>query len=118
GAKRVRLLPPAETANLYPFPLLGGALRPWFSRADLDRPEPRFPRLARARAAAEEVELAEGEALYIPAGWWHEVTALGGDYVISVNRFQRVRPLRRLLGVRLGPPLYAAFAVRRLLGRG
>lgn len=115
GAKRVRLLPPRQSANLYPFPALGGALRPWFSKVYLDRPDPAFPRVARAQAAVEEVELAAGEALYIPAGWWHEVTALGDDYVISVNRFQQVRPLSRLLQVRLGPPLYAAFALRRLL---
>lgn len=116
GHKRVRLLPPEQAANLYPFPLLGGALRPWFARVYLDRPEAAFPRLAAALAAVVELELAEGEALYIPAGWWHEVTVLGEDYAISVNRFQRVRPLRRLLDVRLGVPLYAAFAARRLLG--
>jgi len=116
GAKRVRLLGPEQTANLYPFPLLGGALRPWFAQVYLEQPDmAAFPRLAAALAAVVELELAEGEALYIPAGWWHEVTALGDDYAISVNRFQRVRPLRRLLGVRLGAPLYAAFAARRLL---
>lgn len=114
GAKRVRLLPPEQTTNLYPFPLLGGALRPWFSQVYLDAPEPAFPRATNALRHALELTLAEGEALYIPAGWWHEVTALGADYVISVNRFQRVRPLRRLLRVRLGAPLYAAFALRRL----
>jgi hypothetical protein len=114
GAKRVRLLAPGQSANLYPFPLVGGALRPWFSQAYLDAPGPAFPRLAEAARNAVELTLGEGEALYIPAGWWHEVTALGADYVISVNRFQQVRPLRRLLGVRLGPPLYAAFALRQL----
>jgi hypothetical protein len=116
GAKRVRLFAPEQSANLYPFPLLGGALRPWFAQVYLERPEDAsFPRLGAALAAAVELDLGEGEALYIPAGWWHEVTALGEDYVVSVNRFQRVRPLRRLLGVRLGPALYAAFVLRRLL---
>ena len=117
GAKRVRLLPPGQTTDLYPFPLLGGALRPWFSQVYLDAPEPSFPRLGEALRNAVELTLREGEALYIPAGWWHEVTSLGDDYVISVNRFQQVRPLRRLLAVRLGPPLYAAFAARRLADR-
>ena len=117
GAKQVRLLPPAETRNLYPFPLLGGALRPWFSQAYLDAPAADQPRLADALRATVTVELGQGDALYIPAGWWHEVTALGDDHVISVNRFQQVRPLSRLLAVRLGAPLYAAFAARRLARR-
>jgi lysine-specific demethylase 8/hypoxia-inducible factor 1-alpha inhibitor (HIF hydroxylase) len=115
GAKQVRLLPPAETRNLYPFPLLGGALRPWFSQAYLESPAADQPRLADAARAMVTVELGEGDALYMPAGWWHEVTARGEDYVVSVNRFQQVRPLSRLLGVRLGAPLYAAFAARRLV---
>ncbi|MFM7427249.1 MAG: cupin-like domain-containing protein, partial [Elainella sp.] len=48
-----------------------------------------------------DITLQPGELLYIPAGWWHEVTSLtdsspdSDGMVCSVNRFWRVYPTRR-----------------------
>eukprot|EP00882_Tetradesmus_deserticola_P027952 GHRQ01031102.1.p1 GENE.GHRQ01031102.1~~GHRQ01031102.1.p1 ORF type:complete len:420 (+),score=173.59 GHRQ01031102.1:80-1261(+) len=54
---------------------------PSFSQVDLSLPEavlrrqfPRFPGVA----AAQEVLLQAGQMLYLPAGWFHEVTSFGG----------------------------------------
>jgi len=104
GSKRLVLFPPSQLNNLYPFPLLkhltcGLKLRSWFSQVYPDRPDfEAFPHLQEALKYRCEVILQPGEVLYIPAGWWHEVTALGNELVCSVNRFWRVSPpLRTLL---------------------
>ena len=36
-----------------------------------------------------EVELSPGQALFIPAGWWHEVDALDVSISLSVTAFAR-----------------------------
>jgi hypothetical protein len=96
GTKRVSLFPPRVSRDLYPFAVFGGGLPPWVSRVYIDRPDfVTYPRLAEALRHRHVVDLAEGEILFIPAGWWHEVTALGDDYICSANRFWKVRPLWR-----------------------
>lgn len=101
GAKRVVLFPRSQTANLYPYPFYvhlwrGLKLRSWFSRVYPDRPDlEAFPKLKEALQHRYEVVLTSGEILFIPAGWWHEVTALGSEMVCSVNRFWRVYPTHR-----------------------
>lgn len=103
GTKRVILFPPSQTANLYPFPFYvhlrhGMKLRSWFSQVYPDRPDfDAFPRLREALRHRYEIILNPGELLYIPAGWWHEVVALGDEMVCSVNRFWRVYPTTRAL---------------------
>lgn len=53
-----------------------------FSAVDLSLPErtlrARFPRFP-GPSAALEVTLSAGQALYLPAGWFHEVTSTGDD---------------------------------------
>lgn len=116
GSKRVVLFPPSQTFNLYPYPFYahlryGLKLRSWFSRVYPDQPDfQAFPRLRQALKYRSDVTLQPGELLYIPAGWWHEVTSLEGNpeaggvasdsmasdgMVCSVNRFWRVYPTRR-----------------------
>ncbi len=56
-----------------------------------------FPKLKQALQHKHEVILNQGEVLYIPAGWWHEVTALGDEMVCSVNRFWSVSPISRIV---------------------
>ena len=98
GSKRVALFPPEQTENLYPFPLFGSGLAPWFSQVYIDSPDlDRYPRVKEALASRIDLVLSPGEMLFIPANWWHEVTALGDDYVCSVNRFWKVRPFPRAL---------------------
>jgi hypothetical protein len=101
GSKQIVLFPPSQTANLYPYPFYahlrhGLKLRSWFSRTYPNRPDfDTFPKLRAAFQHRRDVTLHPGEALYIPAGWWHEVTAVGEEMVCSVNRFWRVYPTSR-----------------------
>jgi lysine-specific demethylase 8/hypoxia-inducible factor 1-alpha inhibitor (HIF hydroxylase) len=101
GAKKVILFPPNQTYNLYPIPLYkplkyGLALRAVYSQVYPDRPDLNaFPKFAQAQPYAQETILNPGDILFIPAGWWHEVTSLGEDVVCSVNRFWNVLPLSR-----------------------
>ncbi len=101
GSKQIVLFPPSQTANLYPYPVYahlrhGLKLRSWFSQVYPNRPDfQAFPRLQIASQHRHDVTLHPGELLYIPAGWWHEVTAIGEDMVCSVNRFWHVYPTLR-----------------------
>ena len=103
GSKKVLLFPPSQTYNLYPFPvyvhlLHGFKLRAWFSMVYPESPNYiSFPKLKQALQHKQEVILERGELLYIPAHWWHEVTALGDEMVCSVNRFWRVYPTSRVV---------------------
>jgi len=96
GAKRVTLFPPSQTANLYPFEFFRD-IPPWFSQVDTGQPNvlSDFQNYAEALKHRIEFVLEQGEILYIPVSWWHEVTALGSDYVCSVNRFWKVKPVTR-----------------------
>ncbi|GAB4382037.1 MAG: hypothetical protein Kow00121_41680 [Elainellaceae cyanobacterium] len=111
GAKRVILFPPSQTANLYPYSIFvhlryGLKLRSWFSQVYPDRPDfQAFPKFRQALQYRQEIILNQGEILYIPAGWWHEVTALvnemsdemSDEMVCSVNRFWQVYPTQRAI---------------------
>lgn len=103
GAKKILLFPPHQIYNLYPIPLYkplryGLALRPVYSQVYPDRPDfEAFPNFAQAQLHATEIILNPGEILFLPAGWWHEVTSLGDEVVCSVNRFWNVLPLSRAL---------------------
>lgn len=103
GAKKVVLFPPSQLSNLYPFPfyvhlLHGLKLRSWFSQVYPEQPDfESFPKLKQALQHKYEVILERGEVLYIPAGWWHEVTALGDEMVCSVNRFWSISPVSRVV---------------------
>ncbi|PSB03702.1 cupin-like domain-containing protein [Merismopedia glauca] len=103
GSKKIVLFPPNQLNNLYPFPIWrhlknGLKTRSWFSQAYPENPNFRdFPNFKKALNYKYEVTLNRGEILYIPAGWWHEVTALGDEMVCSVNRFWRVYPTSRAI---------------------
>lgn len=103
GSKKVLLFPPSQTYNLYPFSvfvhlLRGLELRAWFSTVYPENPDfVTFPKLKRALEHKQEVILEPGEILYIPMGWWHEVTALGDEMVCSVNQFWGVYATSRAI---------------------
>jgi hypothetical protein len=103
GCKKIVFFPPNQLQNLYPFPIWqhlkhGLKVRSWFSQVYLEDPDfIEFPKVAKALASKCEVILNPGELLYIPAGWWHEVTALGDEMVCSINRFWRVYPASRAI---------------------
>lgn len=78
GKKRFRLASPLEIS------LCEGALQ-MYSAVDPERPED--PRTHQVTFKV--VELSPGEALFIPAGWWHHVRALDVSISLTVNHFAR-----------------------------
>ncbi|KAA9130450.1 cupin-like domain-containing protein [Marinihelvus fidelis] len=85
GRRRFSLFPPEQVANLYPGPLdptPGGQV---VTMADIGDPDfDRFPGLREALDTGEVADLEPGDALYYPALWWHQVSALE-DFNIMVN---------------------------------
>ena len=78
GRRRFTLFPPDQLANLYMGPLeLTPAGTP-ISLVDPTAPDlERYPRFRHAMEAAQNAELAPGDAIYIPFHWWHAVDSLG-----------------------------------------
>ena len=102
GRKRFTLFPPSEAGNLYTRgTLLGveqnGTIRyasmdgmPHLSRVDLEHPDlERFPRFAAAQKTRLDVELEQGEMLFLPNGWFHRVVSRGRHVAVS---FMAVTP--------------------------
>jgi hypothetical protein len=87
GSKRIWVAPPHHDQYLYPREanaiLFGSPFDP--DHPDLDR----FP-LAR-QAALVDCVMQPGEMLYLPAGWYHQVSSL--SFSLSCNRWARGRPL-------------------------
>jgi hypothetical protein len=73
GRKRLRLVPPHETR------LCQGA-RSMYAAVDPERDD-------LAGTLVKQVELAPGEALFIPVGWWHHVRALDASISLAFNNF-------------------------------
>lgn len=76
GRRRFTLFPPEQVANLYLGPLDNTLAGPPSSMVDPDAPDlARYPRFTDAIPHAQVAELAPGDALFIPALWWHHVRA-------------------------------------------
>jgi lysine-specific demethylase 8 len=81
GTKHFVLFAPDQHGALYPQFFHRGM---WASPIDLDNPDlDQFPEFARATGC--EVELQEGEILFIPRFWWHRV--LARTLAVNVNRW-------------------------------
>lgn len=85
GRRRFTLFPPEQIGNLYIGPVdftpTGAPIAlPSLIEPDLER----FPRLREALRHAQTAELEPGDALYIPALWWHQVESLT-DCNVLVN---------------------------------
>lgn len=77
GRKRWRLVSPLETPNVYNHHGV-------FSPVDLDAPQdPRHPRMKGVRVL--EVVVEAGETLFLPLGWWHQVSGLATSVSISLT---------------------------------
>ncbi|PNQ02469.1 cupin-like domain-containing protein [Sphingobium sp. SA916] len=85
GRRRFTLYPPDAIGDLYVGPVdhtLSG--QPVSMAAGAPDGAATYPRFAAARARALVVDLAPGDALYLPKLWWHQVEALD-DVNILVN---------------------------------
>lgn len=78
GSRRFLLFPPDQIDNLYVGPLEFTMAGQPASMVDPDAPDlSRYPRFADALATARVATLAPGDAIFIPALWWHHVRAHG-----------------------------------------
>lgn len=78
GRRTFTLFPPEQLANLYPGPFNFTPGGTPVSMVDIDAPDlDAYPRFAEAIASAEVAELEPGDAIYMPAYWWHNVRSNG-----------------------------------------
>jgi len=85
GRRRFLLFPPEQLPNLYVGPLDRTMAGQASSMVDPDAPDlHRYPRFAEAMAHAMVAELAPGDAIFMPALWWHNVRA-DGPFNVLVN---------------------------------
>lgn len=113
GRKEVKLYPPREIHNLYPFPFHYAASH--VSRVDVSTPDSvRFPKYENATSAVVHIE--PGDMLFIPLFWWHSV--FGVDQNISAN-FWWTTPINDYLSyptqVARGAANFAVVELRKLI---
>lgn len=110
GRRRFTLFPPQATGDLYVGPFNHTLAGQPVSLPDPLRPDfQAYPRYARALEAALTAELEPGDAIFIPALWWHHVASLdpvnllvnywyndvahGGPFVAFIHALSAIRDL-------------------------
>jgi len=82
GARRVVMAPPSETQRLY-------NRRHVFSPVHDITDEARLNLFPLARAAhTMEIDLVAGDLLFVPIGWWHQVTSLDFSVTLTYTNFR------------------------------
>jgi Cupin-like domain len=106
GRRRFTLFPPEQVRNLYIGPVDFTPAGAPVSLVSLKAPDfGRFPRFREALAAAQVADLEPGDALFIPAVWWHHVESFDVLNVLvnywwqqaSCARDDRVSPTKSML---------------------
>jgi len=112
GRRRFTLFPREQFRNLYLGPIDNTPAGRAVSMVDFHAPDrATHPRFASAMAQAQVAELAAGDALYIPALWWHHVEGLDAFNVL-VNYWWRTTP--RWMGQPQDALNHALMAIRDL----
>lgn len=89
GRRRFTLFPPEQLKNLYVGPLDFTLAGQPTSLVDIDTPDLQtYPLFSEALKSALRTELAAGDALYIPAMWWHDVRSVE-DFGCLINFWWR-----------------------------
>jgi hypothetical protein len=92
GRRRFTVFPPQQLQNLYIGPLDFTPAGQPISLVDFNAPDlARFPKFAEALQHAQVAELEPGDALFLPAMWWHHVQALE-RFNILINYWWRQSP--------------------------
>lgn len=77
GRRRFTLFPPDQIFNLYPGPFEPTPGGQAISLVDFENPDfARFPRFREALEAGQVADVEPGDAVFIPAMWWHHVRGL------------------------------------------
>lgn len=111
GRRRVTVFPPEQLPNLYVGPLeftIAGQPASMVEVRNADHEK--YPRYQEALAQAQTVDLAPGDALYIPYMWWHTIESLD-RFNVLVNYWWDDSPLESSPFVAL---IHAIMAVRDL----
>jgi ribosomal protein L16 Arg81 hydroxylase len=82
GTKKVIMSPPSQTQRLYNYRHVFSAVHDITDEGQLAR----YP-LARG-AQTIEIDLHAGEILFVPIGWWHQVTALDFSVTLTHTNFR------------------------------
>ncbi len=91
GKRRFTLFPPGQIGNLYVGPIDFTPAGQSISLVDIRDPDlARFPRFAEAMKTARTALLEPGDAIYIPAMWWHHVEALDAFNILVNHWWQDV----------------------------
>lgn len=112
GRRRFTVFPPDQLKNLYIGPIDFTPAGQSISLVDLNNPDfDKYPRFAEALAYGQTAVLEAGDAIYIPAMWWHAVEGLE-DFNILINHWWRD------VAVHMGAPgdalLHAILEIRDL----
>ena len=112
GRRRFTLFPREQFRNLYLGPVDNTPAGRAVSMVDFHAPDlDRHPRFVEALAHARVAELGPGDALHIPALWWHHVEGLD-PFNVLVNYWWRETP--RWLGAPQDALNHAILAIRDL----
>lgn len=105
GRKRVKLYSSSDLSKLYPNPL-GSKGKTIQSRVNCEQPDvSKYPDFEQAQRY--ECVLEQGDMLFIPAFWWHQVTS--ETEAVSVNVFFGDAGTNRYLSRHLTSPSWPAF---------